>query len=150
MEILLEKHNLSSKNEYNKFFKENSERWLKVDEKFLFDNQFNTVNGFRILSSDIKAIKNDVRQRKEKDDYFLKYSEKLPIKEFSTQLENKSFYSCNGKFYRISGQKTLEFMLDENDVPYIMGTGFLHFSKCRLNDNQLRILKKAIKYIKSL
>lgn len=52
---------LISKNAYKPYLKEWAGKWLEVDIKLLFDNQYNTDNGLRVLDVDIDAVKDDIR-----------------------------------------------------------------------------------------
>jgi len=36
-------------------------KWIEIETNYLFDNQYNTVDGRRIFDRDIKAIRNDAR-----------------------------------------------------------------------------------------
>ena len=44
------------------YLKENANKWVEVDTSYLFDNQYNTIDGYRIYDTMINAIKNDARK----------------------------------------------------------------------------------------
>jgi len=43
------------------YLKSNTNKWVEIDTNYLFDDQYNTVDGFRIYDTMISAIKNDAR-----------------------------------------------------------------------------------------
>jgi hypothetical protein len=47
-----------------KYLQDNVNKWVEIDTSYLFNNQYNTTDGFRIYDSMINAIKNDARQGK--------------------------------------------------------------------------------------
>jgi hypothetical protein len=50
-------------NSLRDFLKENSGKWIEIDTKHLFNNQYNTESGYRIYDTMIDAIKNDARKK---------------------------------------------------------------------------------------
>lgn len=43
------------------YVKQNANKWVEIDTKFLFSDQYNTTDGYRIYDTMINAIKNDAR-----------------------------------------------------------------------------------------
>ena len=44
------------------YLKSNANKWVEIDTKFLFSDQYNTIDGYRIYDTMINAIKNDARE----------------------------------------------------------------------------------------
>lgn len=150
------------------FLKKKSGKYLKVDPKFLFNNQYN-AGGYRIYDSMIDAIKGDKRRkmkvdsqgRKWEDQYFLSNSVKpkmLPIDtEVKFQGKKVSLYNVNDDYYRLSRRRNLEFIFDKKGKVYIAnGIGFRsakELSKvkvsAKLNNAEMNLLRKAVSKIKS-
>jgi hypothetical protein len=53
----------------NEWLEENSGQWVEIDTAHLFNDQYNTVDGFRIFDSYIDAIEDDERTNKGKCKY---------------------------------------------------------------------------------
>lgn len=43
------------------YLKQNANKWVEIDTKFLFSDQYNTIDNYRIYDTMINAIKNDAR-----------------------------------------------------------------------------------------
>ena len=51
----------ASENKLRQYLIENTNKYVEIDTNYLFDDQYNTVDGFRIYDTMISAIKNDAR-----------------------------------------------------------------------------------------
>jgi len=134
--------------ERNKQFKiwvaENQGKWVDIDTNCLFDNQYNTVSGFRIYDVHIDKIENDLRT--DKNIFFVKNPNgKNPIKkvDFRDHLKNERFLSCydvNGNYYRISRRSNIEFILVDSEIYITNGIGYTSLKKSRLTENEKKIV----------
>ena len=129
---------------FKKWIEENKGKWVDIDTNYLFDNQYNTVSGFRIYDTYIDRIKDDVRT--DKNIFFVKHPNgKDPIKkcDFQDHLKNKRFLSCysvNGNYYRISRRSTIHFILVGNEIYTTNGIGYTSLKKSRLSENEKKIV----------
>lgn len=159
-------HTRSSKT--REWLKRKSGKYVKVDTKSIFGNQYN-VDGYRVYDSMIDAIKGDKRKkmktdaygRKWEDQYFLSHNVKpkmLPVDtEVKFQGKKVRLYNVNDDYYRLSRRRTLEFIFDKKGKIYIAnGIGFRsakELSKvkvsAKLNNAEMKLLRKAVNKIKS-
>lgn len=136
-------------NDFRDFLKKNEGKFVKVDTKYLFDNQYN-VKGFRVTDDMISEIKGDKRAREYKTYYFLSNSKRPTLKKVDLKGTKDwySVYDVNGQYYRISRRSNIEFFRGLDGEIYVgKGIGFKHISKARLSQNEARILRKADKMI---
>ena len=130
---------------FKKWIEENKGKFVEIDTKFLFDNQYNTKDGYRIFDTWIERIEEE--ERTNKDVFFVKNPKgKDQIKncDFQDHLKNKRFYSCysvNGNYYRISRRQSIEFILVGEEIYTTNGKGYTHINKSRLSANEKTILK---------
>lgn len=54
-------NNNSKPDSLHSFLIANRGKWVEIDTKYIFDNQYNTKAGFRIYDKHIQEIKNDIR-----------------------------------------------------------------------------------------
>lgn len=50
------------KSNLRKFIEDNKNKWVDIDTSYLFNNQYNTKEGFRIFDSQIEEIRGDIRE----------------------------------------------------------------------------------------
>lgn len=131
--------------QFKKWIEENKGNWINIDTKFIFENQYNTVNGHRIFDTWIDEIIDDVRT--DKNIFFVKHPNgKDPIKkvDFKDHLKNKRFLSCysvNGNYYRISRRSSIEFILVGDEIYIANSIGYTPLKKSRLSNNEMLIVK---------
>ncbi|AGO48791.1 hypothetical protein Phi46:3_gp047 [Cellulophaga phage phi46:3] len=131
--------------------KENQGKWVDIDTKFLFSNQYNTTSGFRIYDTMIDKIIDD--KRPEDTAFFKKHPDgKDTIKkvDFKDHLKNKRFLSCssvNGNYYRISRRENIEFILVGEKIYLTNGIGYRTIKESDLSNNEIKILKYCVKRI---
>ena len=139
----------TKQHEQNKLFKQwvddNKGKFVEIDTEHVFDNQYNTIGGFRIFDTYIDKIVDDVRT--DKTIFFVKHPNgKDTIKklDFQDHLKNKRFSSCysvNGNYYRISRRSSIEFIL-VGELIYISNSiGYTALNKARLTSNEIAIVK---------
>lgn len=132
----------------------NRGKYVEIDTEHLFENQYNTVDGFRIYDTHIEHIIDDARVGipEFENCFFIKNPQGHdPIKKFNIMhTDHKkagygSAYSVNGNYYRISRRSSIEFVLVKG-VPYITnGIGYRKYKGN--NDNERRIVKNVVKLI---
>lgn len=135
--------------EHNKMFKnwvaENQGKFVEIDTSHVFDNQYNTVDGFRIYDNHIDKIIDDIRE--DKNIFFVAHANgKDEIKKvnFEDHLKNKRFYGCsdiNGNYYRISRRSNIHFILVGKYIYITNGIGYTALNKARLTSNENSIVK---------
>lgn len=125
-------------------------KWVEIDTKHLFDNQYNTTDGYRIYDTDIERIEGDLRT--DRNVFFVKHPNGHdPIKKGFDVMQRDhvkegyySAYEVNGLFYRISKRENIEFVL-VNGVPYSVGIGYKKW--VAPNPRQAKIMDKVLKLI---
>ena len=131
--------------DFKKWIEENKGEFVEIDTKFLFDNQYNTQNGYRIFDTWIEKIEEEVRT--DKNIFFVKNpngKDKIKKCDFQDHLKNKRFYSCysvNGNYYRISRRQNIEFILIGKEIYITNGLGYTHINKSKLSANEKSILR---------
>jgi hypothetical protein len=129
---------------FKKWIKENQGKWVEIDTSFLFDNQYNTVCGFRIYDSWIDRIEGDTREGK--SIFFVNHPngkdviKKVDLKD---HLKNERFLSCydvSGGYYRISRRSNIEFILVGNEVYISNSIGYTPLKKSGLSENEKKIV----------
>jgi hypothetical protein len=123
------------------FLKENVGKFIEIDTSHLFNNQYNTTNGYRIYDTMIDAIKNDARTKgkgygpnKEVEDIaFLDWQGIKPIilpvpaKKFGT-YEFETYPSLN--YYRLrNARQTINFIYYNGKYYISNGIGYKVRSK---------------------
>lgn len=125
-------------------------KWVEIDTKFLFDNQYNTVDGYRIYDVHIAKIENDERTEQS---FFVRHPDGIdPIKPIDiTNRDHKKagFYSLSGYpslgYYRISRRSNIHFVL-VNGLPYIHN-GIGYYKNYNLTNGEKKILAKCVKLV---
>ena len=131
--------------EFKKWVENNKGKEVEIDTTYLFDNQYNTKDGYRIYDCWIDKMINDVRT--DKKCFFVKHpSGKDPIKKvnFTDHLKNERFLSCssvNGNYYRISRRSSIEFILVGSEIYTKNGIGYETIKESDLSDNEIKMLK---------
>jgi hypothetical protein len=147
------------------FLKENVGKFIEIDTSHLFNNQYNTTNGYRIYDTMIDAIKNDARVKgkgygpnKEVEDIaFLDWGGIKPIilpiesKKFGT-YQFETYHSLN--YYRLNNARQTINFIYYNGKSYISnGIGYKVRSKIAstyLGDKVPEKVKNDLdKYLKS-
>jgi len=123
------------------FLKENVGKFIEIDTSYLFNNQYNTTNGYRIYDTMIDAIKNDARIKgkgygpnKEVEDIaFLDWAGikptilPVPAKKFGT-YEFETYPSLN--YYRLrNARQTINFIYYNGKYYISNGIGYKVKSK---------------------
>lgn len=124
----------------------NKGKWVDIDTNCVFNNQYNTVDGFRIYDEHIDCIVDDVRT--DLNVFFVKYpngKNKIKKVDFQDKLKNKRFYSChsvNDSYYRISRRSSLYFILagETNEIYICNGKGYSTIKDSGLSDNEIKLL----------
>lgn len=130
--------------DFKKWVAKNQGKWVEIDTKCIFDNQYNTVDGYRIYDTWIDRIEDDVRD--DKNVFFVANpSGKDEIKEvnFRDHLKNERFLSCsdiNGNYYRISKRSNIEFVLVGENIYITNSIGYTPLKKSRLSENEKKIV----------
>ena len=132
--------------EFKKWIEDNKWKYVDIDTEYIFDNQYNTVDGFRIFDAMIEKIVDDVRT--DKNVFFVNFPNgKNEIKkvDFQDKMKNKRFYSCysvNENYYRISRRSNIEFILAgaNNEIWITNGIGYNRLNDCNLTSNEIKIL----------
>ena len=137
--------------EFKKWVKENQGKWVDIDTKYLFNNQYNTVDGYRIYDTWIDRIKGDVREKS----FFKKHpngKDKIKDVDFKDHRKNERFISCsdvNRNYYRVSRMHNLEFIIADNEI-YTVGIGYTPIKESGLSDNEISIIKYCADRIKEM
>ena len=132
--------------EFKKWIEENKGKTVEIDIEFLFDNQYNTKDGYRIYDTWINRIENDIRT--DENIFFVKHpngKDEVKNCNFNDHLKNKRFLSCyslNGNYYRISRRSNIEFILASGEIYITNSIGYTALNKCRLSYNE----KKLVRY----
>jgi len=132
----------------------NKGKWVDIDTNCIFDNQYNTIDGFRIYDTHIDEISDDIRT--DKNVFFVKYpkgKEQIKSVNFQDHLKNKRFLSCysvNGNYYRISRRSTIEFILAGNEIFISNSIGYTPLKKSRLSANEITIVKYCAEKITNM
>ena len=138
------------------YLEENRGKWVEIDTNYLFENQYNTVDGFRIYDDHIERIEDDVRfgYPDFKDAFFVKHPngcDEFKNVDFYLSHNGKNIpvYSVeSGKYYRISRRTNIEFIIVDGK-PYLR-TGIGYNNRLLdLSNNERTILRKAIEKIKN-
>jgi len=130
--------------DFKKWVAENQGKWVAIDTKCIFDNQYNTVDGYRIYDTWIDRIEDDVRD--DKNVFFVANpSGKDAIKkvDFKDHLKSERFSSCydvNGNYYRISRRSSIEFVLVGENIYIHNSIGYTPLKKSRLSENEKKIV----------
>lgn len=136
---------LHGSKDWKKFIEENQGKEVEIDTTHIFDNQYNTKDGFRIYDTHIDAIKDDVRT--DEKVFFVKYPNgKDAIKgcDFDDHLKNRRFLSCysvNGNYYRISRRSNIEFVLVGCEIYITNSIGYTPLKKAGLSFNEKQIVR---------
>lgn len=130
--------------DFKKWVAENQGKWVEIDTECIFENQYNTVDGYRIYDTWIDRIEDDVRDDK-KIFFVANPSGKDEIKEvnFRDHLKNERFLSCsdiNGNYYRISKRSNIEFVLVGENIYITNSIGYTPLKKSRLSENEKKIV----------
>jgi hypothetical protein len=139
---------------FKNWIESNKGNWIEIDKECIFNNQYNTIGGYRIHDTYIDEICDDVRT--DKNIFFVAHPKgKDAIKkvDFDDHLKNKRFSSChdvNDNYYRISRRSTIHFILAENDIYISDGIGYTILKKSRLSDNEKKIVLYCANKIKNL
>jgi len=130
--------------DFKKWIEENKGKWIDIDTKCIFDNQYNTICGKRIFDTWIDAIKDDVRN--DENVFFVKHPNgKDTIKkvDFRDHLKKERFLSCysvNSNYYRISRRSSIEFILVGELIYITYSLGYTPINKSRLTSNEKKIV----------
>jgi hypothetical protein len=136
---------------FKNWIKENQGKWIEIDTKFLFSNQYNTKSGFRIYDIMIDKIKDD--KRPEDTCFFKKHpngKDKIKDVKFKDHLKNERFLSCssiNDNYYRISRRSNIEFILVGNEIYITNEIGYITIKDSSLSMNEIKILKYCVNRI---
>jgi hypothetical protein len=129
------------------YLKNNTNNWIEIDTNFLFDDQYNTIDGFRIYDTMISSIKNDARvgnkQFETSDECcFLKWNgikpyprvipEDLPsnLAKKSTQFKNEFLIGTytlkiiNQHYCLQNSRQTIKFLFYMGDYYLTTGIGY--------------------------
>lgn len=128
----------------------NRGQWVEIDTNVVFDNQYNTVDGFRIYDADVERIEGDTRT--DRSVFFVKHPnghDPIKIGFNVTQIDHRkegyySAYEVNGLYYRISKRENIEFVLVDG-VPYTVGIGYKKW--IAPNERQRKIMDKVLKLL---
>lgn len=132
----------------------NQGKWVDIDTNCIFDNQYNTVDGFRIYDTHIDEICDDIRT--DTDIFFVKHpngKDQIKKVDFKDHLKNERFMSCysvNGNYYRISRRSNIEFVLVGSEILITNGIGYTPLKKARLTANEQTIVGYCAEKIISL
>lgn len=132
----------------------NQGKWVDIDTNCIFDNQYNTVDGFRIYDTQIDAIADDIRT--DTNIFFVKHSngkDQIKKVDFNDHLKNRRFlccYSVNGNYYRISRRSNIEFVLCGTEIFIANGIGYTPLKKARLSENEKTIVRYCTERILSM
>jgi len=148
--LITENYIRATTSEFRAWSKENKGKIVDIDTAHIFNNQYNTKDGFRIYDTHIKEISEDVRT--DKNVFFVKHPKgKDKIKEcsFEDHRKNERFLSCysvNGNYYRISRRSSIEFILVGSEV-YTVGIGYTPLKNSRLSSNEKEIVRYCVNRI---
>lgn len=123
----------------------NQGKWVDIDTNCIFNNQYNTVDGFRIFDIHIDAIQEDIRT--DTDIFFVKHpngKDQIKKVDFKDHLKNERFMSCysvNGNYYRISRRSNIEFILVGSEIFITNSIGYTPLKKAKLTANEQKIVK---------
>jgi hypothetical protein len=132
------------KDEFKQWIKDNQGKEVGIDTSCIFDNQYNTVSGYRIYDTWIDSIKDDIRT--DKNVFFVNHpngKDKIKELRFRDHLKNERFYCCssvNGNYYRISRRSNIEFVLVGELVYITNSIGYTPLNKSRLTTNEKKIV----------
>jgi hypothetical protein len=138
------KSNYQQHLDFKTWIKENQGKWIDIDTQHIFNNQYNTISGYRIYDTYIDQVIDDVRT--DKDVFFVNHPKgKDPIKkvDFRDHLKNERFSSChsvNSNYYRISRRSSIEFILVGELVYITNSIGYTLLKKSRLTNNEKAIV----------
>ena len=133
------------RNKFKQWIEDNKGKEVEIDTSFMFDNQYNTVSGYRIYDTWIDSIKNDVRTNQ--DIFFVKHpngKDEIKKLSFKDHLKNERFLSCssiNGNYYRISRRSNIEFILIGQLIYITNSIGYTPIKKARLSSNEKIIVQ---------
>lgn len=129
----------------------NRGKWVEIETGHVFDNQYNTVDGYRIYDTDIERMTDDVRTETMPNAFFVQHPNGHdPIKEkFDVSHRDNSHgyyaaYAVNGLYYRISRRENIEFVL-VGGVPYEVGIGYRKWKAP--NQHQRKIMDNVLELI---
>jgi len=130
--------------DFKKWIEEKKGTWVEIDTKCIFDNQYNTVDGYRIHDTWIDKIEDDVRD--DKNVFFVANpngKDEIKKVDFRDHLKNERFLSCyevNGNYYRISRRSNIEFVLVGENIYITNSIGYTPLKKSRLSENEKKIV----------
>lgn len=130
--------------DFKKWVADNQGKWVEIDTKNIFDNQYNTVDGYRIYDVWIDRIENDVRE--DKKVFFINHpngKDAIKTVDFKDNLKNERFLSCynvNGNYYRISRRSNIHFVLVGEIIYITNGIGYTSLKNSRLTENEKKIV----------
>lgn len=140
--------------DFKKWIDENKGKYIDIDTKYLFDNQYNTIDGYRIYDAWIDKIEND--ERTDKNVFFINNpngKDLIKKVDFNDHLKNKRFYSCysvNDNYYRVSRKSSIEFILVGNEIYITNGIGYTLLKKSRLSENEKKIVQYCANKINNI
>ena len=113
------------------YLKTNVGKYIEIDTKFLFNNQYNTIDGYRLYDAHIDLVKNDARNYKNFPDEDVAFLDWKGIKPIIIPVDEKKIGSYTLvsypelNYYRFSNaRKTINFIF-WNDTYYIFnGIGY--------------------------
>lgn len=115
----------------SQFLKNSVGKWIEVDTKFLFNNQYNTIDGYRLYDAHIDAVKNDARKYKDFPDETVAFLDWKGIKPIIIPIDKKKIGSYQFEsypelnYYRFSNaRKTINFIFWNNDYYIFNGIGY--------------------------
>ena len=132
------------------YLMDNVGKWVDIETKYVFDNQYNTADGFRIYDVHIERIEGDTRTE---PCFFIENPNGIdPIKPIRIDHRNhkkEGYYSLSGfpelGYYRISRRSNIHFVL-VNGTPYIHN-GIGYYKDYDLTNGEKKILAKCVKLV---
>jgi len=113
------------------YLKTNVGKWIEIDTKFLFNNQYNTIDGYRLYDAHIDSVKNDARNYKNFPDKDVAFLDWKGIKPIIIHVDEKKIGSYNLvsypelNYYRFSNaRKTINFIFWDDTYFIFNGIGY--------------------------
>jgi len=142
------------------YLKANAGNWLEVETDFMFENQYNTVSGYRIYDTMISAIKNDARKQKDYTETIVflcwggvkPYVIDIPKKQFgSYEFETHKSLNC---YWLRNARTRIQFLFSDGSYYVHNDIGYRKSSKIRDTGYSPRPIPEKVvadlhKYLKS-
>ena len=129
----------TNNNQFQKFLKDNANKWVDIDTKFLFNNQYNGSNlPYRFFDTMFDAIRNDKRKYDQFPGETVAFLDWNGIKPDIIVLPEKIFGSYTFSsikslnLYELrNARKTIRFLFYKNEYYVTNGIGYTKFKKIR-------------------